>query len=122
MNEKLQILKMVQEGKITVEEASKLLDALEKPNKETLGISTSPAKWLKIRIKDEDSSKVNVTLPISLINLGLKLGSKFSPELKASGLSEDDLNEIFTAIKNGETGKIVDIQGENGEMVEVTIE
>ena len=122
MNEKLQILKMVQEGKVTVDEASKLLDAIEKPILDDLDSNNNKAKWLKIRIKDEDSSKVNVTLPISLINLGLKLGSKFSPELKASGLSEDELNEVFTAIKNGETGKIIDIQGENGETVEVTIE
>lgn len=125
MSEKLQILNMVQEGKITAEEGVKLLEALE-DNKKTsnnLVYSDNKAKWLKIKvIESGDITKANVTLPISLVNVGVKLIGKFSPEIKASGLTEDDIGEILEAIKNGQMGKIVDVDTEDGTKVEITIE
>ncbi len=126
MNEKITILNMVKEGKITTEEGVKLLDALEnstEPSKNLGFNSGGKAKWLKIRVYDpEDATKVNVTLPISLINIGVKLASKFSPEFKDAGLTEEDIEEIFTAVKSGETGKIVDVDSEDGTKVEIVIE
>lgn len=78
---------------------------------------------VKIKVLDpEDDTKVNIRLPISLINLGIKLASKFFPEFREIGLTEDNMAEIFDAIKNGETGKIIDVDGGNGEMVEIIIE
>jgi hypothetical protein len=118
--EKMQILSMVSEGKISSEEGVKLLDALEE--KSSPQVKKSP-KWLKIRVYDpEDDDKVNITLPISLLNVGMKIANKFSPEIKEAGLSDDDLKEIFEAIKNGAEGKLVDIDGENGEKVEIIVE
>lgn len=121
----MQILNMVKDGKISTEEGVKLLDALDNSgvdlNKSFS--TTSKAKWLKIRVFDpEDATKVNVTLPISLITIGIKLAGKFSPELKEAGLTDSDMEEIFTAIKNGETGKIVEVDSEDGTKVEVVIE
>lgn len=123
--EKMQILTMVKDGKITTEEGVKLLDALENTStsSNSIAYSGSKAKWLKIRVFDpEDATKVNVTLPISLISIGVKLAGKFSPEFKEAGLTENDMEEIFAAIKNGETGKIVDVDSEDGTKVEVVIE
>ncbi len=123
--EKMQILTMVKDGKITTEEGVKLLDALENTSNSSNSItySSGKAKWLKIRVFDpEDATKVNVTLPISLISIGVKLAGKFSPEFKEAGLTEKDMEEIFAAIKNGETGKIVDVDSEDGTKVEVVIE
>lgn len=124
MNEKMQILTMVKEGKISPEEGVKLLEALETDNKlDEFSFSSANAKWLKIKVFDpDDKTKVNVTLPISLINVGVKLANKLSPEFKESGLTEEDLNEIFTAIKSGATGKIVDIDSEDGTRVEIVVE
>ena len=125
VGEKMQILTMVKEGKITAEEGVKLLDALDNDvnTLDNTNINTKKAKWLKIKVFDpEDSTKVNVTLPISLINLGVKLAGKFSPEFKEAGLTEDDMEEIFAAIKNGETGKIVEVDSDDGTKVEVVIE
>ena len=125
MAEKMQILTMVKDGKISTEEGVKLLDALDNSGNastQTVNI-TNKAKWLKIRVFDpEDATKVNVTLPISLINIGVKLAGKFSPEFKETGLTESDMEEIFTAIKNGETGKIVEVDSEDGTKVEIVIE
>lgn len=125
MAEKMQILTMVKDGKISTEEGVRLLDALDNSG---VDLNKSPntaskAKWLKIRVFDpEDATKVNVTLPISLISIGVKLAGRFSPEFKEAGLTEDDMEEIFTAIKNGETGKIVEVDSEDGTKVEVVIE
>lgn len=124
MSEKLQILNMVQEGKITAEEGVKLLEALEDDNpSNNMVYSGTKAKWLKIKVLEPDNTtKVNVTLPISLINIGVKLAGKFSPEFKSAGLTEGDVEEILTAIKNGQVGKIVDVDTEDGTKVEVVIE
>lgn len=118
--EKLQILKMVEEGKVTVEEGVDLLNALEekastKPNKSN--------KWVKIKVYDPDEdNKVNVTIPVSFVNFGIKLATKFSPELKETGLSEEDFKEINDMIKNGALGKIIDVESNTGQKVEIVIE
>lgn len=54
--------------------------------------------------------------------LGLKLASKFSPEFREVGLTDNDVNEILDIIKSGEIGKIVDVDTEKGEKVEIVIE
>ena len=66
--EKLQILNMVKDGKISAEEGVKLLEALEDtPNTtKALSYSGSNANLLKIKVFDpDDNTKVNVTLPIA---------------------------------------------------------
>lgn len=123
MSEKMQILTMIQEGKITAEEGAKLLNALEDSAKMEDTNPTRNPRWLKIKVFDGDeNSKVNLTIPISLLNIGVKLASKFSPEIKEAGLTDSDMKEIFNVIKSGEVGKIVDIDTENGEKVEILIE
>jgi len=124
--EKMIILSMLEEGKITKEEALNLLETLEEnAEKENNSIRDNniKAKWLKIRVFDsEDNTKVNVNLPISLIDVGMKLANKISPDLKVSGIREEDLKGIIEAIKNGAEGKIIDVESENGEKVEIIVE
>lgn len=118
--EKMQILKMVENGKITSEEGIELLNALEEKKPETNIKST---KSLKVRIYDsEDKTKVNVNIPLSLVDIGIKLASAYSPELKDSGIEKFDLKQIVEEIKNGAEGKIVDIENDDGEKIEVIVE
>lgn len=119
--EKLQILKMIEEGKITHEEGLELLNAIEEKDKV---LNTSNAKWIKIRVYDpDDKTKVNVNIPIALVDVGLKFATKFSPELKNSDLENINLEEIIQIIKSGAQGKIVDVTNEeNGEKVEIFVE
>ncbi len=123
--DRIHILKMVEEGKITPDEGVELLNALEKNREETGEINTTfSAKWLRVKVKGEDGkTKVNVNLPISLIELGLKLGIKFSPDLKNAELENLNFNEIIEAIKNGAEGKIVEVNDEETKThVEVYVE
>ncbi|AXV40379.1 hypothetical protein [Methanobacterium sp. BAmetb5] len=106
--EKMQILKMVEDGKITVDEATELLATLDK-NDEKI-IPRKDVKWLKVRVYTlDDQPKVNVNIPISLVDVGLKLAKKYDPKLKESGLDKIDLDEILDAVKNGAEGKLVDV-------------
>lgn len=124
-DERMQILTMLEEGKITAEEAAKLLSALEagaKQEEEALkprGTSRD-IRWLRIRVTDQTSGKqkVNVNVPMSLVNVGLKFGAKFAPKSE-----EIDFDEIIEAIKSGVGGKIVDVEdNEDGEHVEIFVE
>jgi len=117
--ERIKVLKMIEEGKVTAEEGLQLLEALDE--KKT---GKAQAKWLKVRVKGKgDKTKANINIPVSLVNLGLKLGTKYAPELRESGLNEMDIQEIVQAIKNGAEGKIVEINDEeNDTSVEVFVE
>ncbi len=123
VEERLQILKMVEEGKITAEEGSKLLSALsggthgEKP---AHGEGGASARWFRVRVVDLDTGKdkVNVNIPMGLVNVGIKMGARFAPEIEGM-----DIDEIVSAIKSGAQGKIVDVIDEaDGERVEIFVE
>lgn len=106
--EKIQILEMVEDGKITAAEGTELLATLETKEEEI--VPRKDVKWLKVRVYTmDDQPKVNVNIPISLVDVGLKLAKKYDPKFKDSGLDNIDLDEILNAIKNGAEGKIVDV-------------
>lgn len=124
--ERLKILKMIQEGKITAEEGAKLLKALtsssQKPRRPQTVRPAGGARWLRVRVTDMSSgkSKVNVNLPLKLVDAGLSIAAQFAPEdIEVEGLM-DAVNE---AINDNMIGKIVDVvDGEDGEHIEVFIE
>lgn len=119
--ERMKILKMVQERKITAEEGAKLLAALGKSERPQPAASGgSQARWLRVRITDLESGKtsVNINMPFSLVNVGLKMGARFVPDM--DGIHAQELSE---ALRQGVTGKIVDIVDEDeGQRVEVYVE
>jgi len=117
--ERMQILKMVQEGKITAEEAAKLMQALDtKTASATSTVSSSKARWLRVRVQEEGRQVVNVNLPMSIVEVALSMGVKFVPQ---EHLKDIDLNVLLEAIKQGMTGKIVEVDDGNSK-VEVIIE
>lgn len=120
--ERMQILEMVEDGKINAAEAMELLAALERNEQEI--IPKKDVKWLKVRVKTmEDQPKVTVNIPISLVDVGLKLAKTYDPKLKESGLEKLNIEEILEAVKNGAEGKIVDvIDEENQTKVKVYVE
>ena len=67
--EKMKILNMIQEGKITAEQGAKLLEALEEsePEEKTDSHSTTgTAKFVKIIVTDIDTGKIKVNLSIPM--------------------------------------------------------
>lgn len=124
--ERMQILKMIEAKQITAEEGAKLLTALGEKDKNNSapGPQPSPAtsgRWFRVRVTDLKTGrrKVNVNIPLGLVDVGLKMGAKFAP----AGLEGLDVNQILTAVKSGTQGKVVDVEDEeDGEHVEVFIE
>nr|WP_243686733.1 hypothetical protein [Methanobacterium formicicum] len=85
--EKMQILKMVEDKKITVEEATELLATLDKDEEI---IPRKDVKWLKVRVYTlDDQPKVNVNIPISLVDVGLKLAKKIRPQTEGIWTGQD---------------------------------
>ncbi|NTU75833.1 MAG: hypothetical protein HGA86_06905 [Anaerolineaceae bacterium] len=123
--ERLKVLTMIQEGKITAEEGIRLLDTLE-PAKPAVGneqpsipLNRSP-RWFRVQVTDTDTGKtrVNIRLPVNVLNAGMKMGARFSPEV--DGL---DMNVITDSIRSGTIGKILDVfDDKDGEHVEVYLE
>lgn len=119
--ERLQILKMVQNGHITADEAAKLLEAIDQINaKDQAEIGGQPPKWFRVRVTDMQSGKVkvNVNIPMGLVNVGMRMGAKFAPDM--AGI---DVDQMVKAIKEGAHGKIIDVEDqEDGERVEIYVE
>ena len=118
--ERMKILKMVEEGKISAEEAARLLGALGRNDRKVAPEAEGEARWLRVRVTDFETGKpsVNVTLPLSLVSVGLRMGARFVPEM--DGLQ---MEEIAAAIREGITGKIIDIDDmDEGQHVEVYLE
>jgi len=122
VEERMQILKMIEEGKISAEDGAKLLAALAAGSKAdaTRREAGGSAKQFRVRVTDLTSgrNKVNINIPMSLVNVGLKMGARFAPDIE--GINFD---EIVAAIKSGSQGKIVDVvDEEDGERVEIYVE
>jgi len=123
--ERVKVLKMVQEGKISADEAAKLLEALEREagprQQQPAGETTGGAgHWFRVRVTDSDSgrTRVNVRMPLGVVNAGIKMGMRFAPELEGV-----DPQEIMSLIQSGEIGRIVDVYDDgDDEHVEIFIE
>ncbi len=125
--ERLKIMKMVQDGKISAEDGLELLDMLSDKNAKGKATSPDPTndlkgtpQWFRVVVTDTITGKtrVNVRLPVSLVHAGMKMGAKFSPQV--DGLDQSQLAEF---IHNGVTGKVIDVyDGDKDEHVEVFIE
>ncbi|HDQ73160.1 MAG TPA: hypothetical protein ENN19_13870 [Chloroflexi bacterium] len=122
--ERMQILQMLEDGKITADEATTLLRALSGgQQKSSAGKSPLPNaenRFLRVRVADLETNKVkvNVTLPMGLLGAGLRMAERFAPEL--AGFDMQDLEEMLTS---GASGKIVEVTDEeDNELVEVYVE
>ncbi len=117
------ILDQLAAGEITVEAAAQLLrqpglSRVTQPSDEP-GPSYANRR-LRVRVISLDTGRdrVNVNVPISLVEAGLRLGARYEPRI--AGI---DVKEIFDQIRAGAEGKIVEVEDwEDGERVEVYIE
>ncbi len=119
--ERMKILKMIDEGKITAEEGARLLSTLSESRKTIKKPASSTqmggAHWLKVRVTDmvTGKAKATVNLPLGLVDAGLNIASKYAPDVA--------FDELVEAINAGAEGKIIDVYDEeDGEHVEIFIE
>lgn len=129
--EKIKILKMLEEGKINAEDAAKLIEALENSENEEkdTGFAAAGANAVKagtsliIKVTDISTGKVkvNLTIPIRLAHFAKMLvpaSEKF--RLERHGVN---LDELFDTLGAGKIGKILEVEDEtDGQRIEIRIE
>ena len=121
--ERIKILQMLEEGKVTAEEAATLLRALEGGRRG--GPAGPPAQggqrqFLRIQVTDLESgtAKVNVTLPMGLVGAGLRMAERFAPQIEGF-----DMQELQELLASGVDGKLVEVvDEEDNERVEIYVE
>ena len=121
--ERMKILKMIEDGKLSAEEGTKLLAALSDRRVPTPprppGMPGGP-RWLRIRVTDVNTgrSKASVQIPLALVDAGMKIGAHFAPEVEGVNMSN-----VMDAVRSGMVGKIIDVTDEaDGEHVEIYVE
>jgi hypothetical protein len=78
------------------------------------------AKFLRVRVVEDDHPAVNVNVPIGVAKWGMKMAQTFSPGMKDADL---DWESITAIIQEGERGKLVEVEDEvNHKTVEVWME
>ncbi|MBW8010104.1 MAG: hypothetical protein FVQ83_02525 [Chloroflexi bacterium] len=116
--ERLKILQMIQDEKISPEDGAKLLSALNEGSQQSRhSTGKFDPRYIRVRVTDKftGKTKVSVNLPLGLVDAGLNIASNFVPSMGIEDISE--------AIRSGMVGKIVDIEDEeDGERVEIFIE
>ena len=73
-----------------------------------------------MRVTDVNTgrNKVNINIPMGLVNVGIKMGARFAPEIEGQ-----QLEDILDAVRSGQLGKVMDItDDEDGERVEIFVE
>jgi len=115
--ERLKILEMIREGKLSADEGTRLLLALQGERKPAGG---AEPHWMRIKVTDlkTGGNKVSVNLPMGLVRVGIRMGARFIP---------DDVNinydNLLIAIRSGSLGKVIDIEDRNeNERVEIWLE
>ncbi|MCA9972317.1 MAG: hypothetical protein KC425_18975 [Anaerolineales bacterium] len=121
--ERMQILRMIEEGKISAKEGAELLRALDHDSRgepSTPLRGASKPRWFRVRVTDivNGRNKVNVNIPMGLVNVGIKMGARFVPDDE-----NVEFQQIMDAVRSGRQGKVFDYTNEeDGERVEIFVE
>lgn len=145
--ERREVLGLVATGKISVDEAARLLhgepaaaatagekataggdwipveEEAAKPARELAPVKATASgrgRWLHVHVNDlkSGSRRVAVNIPLRLVQAGLALGGQFAPELKSF-----NWDEINAALLDEQGGMIVEVKDEeDGEHVQIFID
>ena len=120
-SERLRILNLVAEKKISAEEATQLLDALGSPAADPSGPGSPshPApKYLRVVVEggeDSHGGRVNVRVPMSLLRAGVRLAALLPPGVHDQinrALHEKGVDLDVSKIKSENLEEIVEQMGE----------
>ena len=77
--------------------------------------------WLRIRVRDLDTgrNKVNISLPLGIVEMGLGLARRFGADFG----DEYNIDEMWQMIKEGERGVLIDVEDEDdNQHVQISID
>jgi hypothetical protein len=115
--EKRKILEMLSQGKVSVEEAEKLLAAVSESNHTAIRDKKKEGpgpKYLRVLVEpapdDPDADRVNIRVPLKLIKAGLKLTALIPKQAHAKvnqALREKGMEIDFTQLKPEDLEEII---------------
>jgi len=121
--ERMEVLQMLESGAITAEDAARLLDALDRSDRQPLAAPedlTEPvgqaARRVRIKVSDAAGARVNLAVPLNLVDAGLGIAHRVAPNRLG------DLGALRQAILSGMTGQILEVHGEDGSNVSIEVE
>jgi hypothetical protein len=130
--ERKKVLQMLAEGKISADEAERLLEALENRISEaspaTSLAETGLPKYLFVKVDSTSGDKVNIRVPMKLIQAGIKLKSllpldaqdKINAQLSEKGINLDDFNtENLKDLLDALTELEVNVDDKKGDKVKI---
>ncbi|MCO6450518.1 MAG: hypothetical protein J5I90_06980 [Caldilineales bacterium] len=119
--ERMRVLQMVADGTISASDGVSLLEAMNsRTQNEQPQYAGSQARWFRVRVTDlrTGKDKVNINIPIGLVNVGLKMGARFVEEDQ-----DIDFDALAAAVQAGQTGRILDVEDlEDNERVQIFVE
>lgn len=110
------LLEQVEEGALTPEKACDRLDARLPDD-----IKTAPARGHNIRIRVEKGGKsaVNIRIPLTLVETGLRLFGHESIRVDGKPI---DSGALLDTLRGGQIGTILEVDGDGGEHVKISVE
>lgn len=126
MDEKLRILKMVEEGTITAEQGAELMSAM---NVEPPDVVNAPAKgrydkkMLRIIVDSMTGDKVNIQFPVGAVKKILKVTGRLPiPEKELQGVDLSEMMEAVSECLEDETeGDFVNVAAADGTTVRIFV-
>ena len=109
-----QVLEMLAEGKITTEEADRLITALREQPGSPAGAKTKP-RYLRVIVDADDAKegpvKVNIRVPLVLLRAGVRLASLIPPRAQDEvnrALRQEGIDVDITKIKAENIEELID--------------
>lgn len=125
--ERMQILSLLEEGKISAAEAARLLDAVREAPAAPARFDGGGSGQVHIQVTDSatGATRVHLTLPAALAKFAARLAAKeeVAAELAYAGVSADDLERVQEAIAAGTVGTVLEVaDGDRGYRIEIWID
>jgi transcriptional regulator with XRE-family HTH domain len=77
---------------------------------------------LKVIVNTSEGDRVRINLPMPILKLGIQFGMSM-PQINGNeALKGIDFNQILDLVENGLSGKIVEVESTNGDLVEIVVE
>lgn len=115
------ILNRLASGQISADEAAQLLRSPGEPQSDVWTRTANlSGRWLRVRVTDlfTGKQKVNVNLPLSWVEAGMRIGAQYRPEIAGF-----DFGALVAQIQAGAEGKLVEVEDlEDNERVEVFLD
>jgi hypothetical protein len=81
-------------------------------------VTGAPAVRVRVTDLKTGKTKVTVNIPMGLVDVGIKMGARFAPNLDS-----DQMAILSEALRSGQVGKLIEATDEeDGERVEIFVE